>query len=75
MQRVQDLLIGRVAARFTSRDHVPTDPRPAAIVGAAFACMQAARQAWLASDRSEAFGSYLDAAMSPLHIDAGTLDR
>lgn len=69
MQRVQDLLIGRVAARLTSHDHAATDPRPSAIVGAAFACMQAARQAWLASDRSEAFGSYLDSAMSPLHVD------
>jgi AcrR family transcriptional regulator len=75
MQRVQDLLIGRVAIRLTSRDHVPTDPQPSAIVGAAFACVQAARQAWLASDRSEAFGSYLDAAMSPLHIDASALNR
>lgn len=69
MQRIQDLLIGRVAVRLTSRDPVATDPRPAAIVGAAFACMQAARQAWLISDRSEAFGSYLDRAMSPLHVD------
>ena len=69
MQRVQQLLIGRVAVRLTGRDHDPSDPQPAAIVGAAFACMQAARQAWFASDRSEAFGSYLDNAMSMLHVD------
>lgn len=68
MQRVQELLIGRVAVRLTSRDRVGTDPRPAAIVGAAFACMQAARQAWFASDRSEPFGSYLDTAMSALPV-------
>jgi AcrR family transcriptional regulator len=67
MQRVQQLLIGRVAVRLTGRDYDPSDPRPAAIVGAAFACMQAARQAWFASDRSEAFGSYLDSSMSTLH--------
>ncbi len=68
MQRVQELLIGRVAVRLTSHDRVGTDPRPAAIVGAAFACMQAARQAWFASDRSEPFGSYLDTAMSALPV-------
>jgi AcrR family transcriptional regulator len=67
MQRVQQLLIGRVAARLTGGDYDPSDPRPAAIVGAAFACMQAARQAWFASDRSEAFASYLDNSMSTLH--------
>jgi AcrR family transcriptional regulator len=69
MQRVQELLIGRVAVRLTSRDHVPSDPRPAAIVGAAFACMQAARQAWFASDRSETYSSYVDDAMAALRID------
>jgi AcrR family transcriptional regulator len=69
MQRVQDLLIGRVAVRLTSRDQVATDPKPAAIVGAAFACMQAARQAWFASDRNEEFGSYLDNAMAALRVD------
>ena len=66
MQRVQQLLIGRVVVRLTGRDYDPSDSRPAAIVGAAFACMQAARQAWFASDRSQAFGSYLDDAMSAL---------
>jgi hypothetical protein len=69
MQRVQLLLIGRVAVRLTDLDQNPTDPRPAAIVGAAFACMQAARQAWFASDRSEAFGRYLDTAMATLQIE------
>jgi AcrR family transcriptional regulator len=69
MQRVQELLIGRVAVRLTDREYDPSDPRPAAIVGAAFACMHAARQAWFASDRREPFGSYLDNAMSTLHVD------
>jgi AcrR family transcriptional regulator len=69
MQRVQELLIGRVAARLTDRECDPSDPRPAAIVGAAFAAMHAARQAWFASDRREPFGSYLDNAMSTLHVD------
>jgi AcrR family transcriptional regulator len=69
MQRVQELLIGRIAVRLNDDEHNPSDPRPAAIVGAAFACMQAASHAWLASDRSEAFGSYLDDAMATLRID------
>jgi AcrR family transcriptional regulator len=68
MQRVQQLLIGRVADRLNEHGHNPSDPRPAAIVGAAFACMQAARQAWFASDRSRPFGSYLDAAMSSFQL-------
>jgi len=69
MHRVQELLIGRVAIRLTGESPVPSDPRPAAIVGAAFACMQAARRAWFSSDKSEPFGSYLDAAMAALHVD------
>lgn len=68
MQRVQELLIGRVSARLNVRDDDPSDPRAAAIVGAAFACMQAARQAWFASDRSDAFGDYLDTAMKTIHL-------
>ncbi|WP_147427120.1 TetR family transcriptional regulator [Plantibacter sp. lyk4-40-MEA-4] len=67
MERVQQLLIGRVAARLNTADD-PTDPRPGAIVGAAFACMQAARHAWFASDRTERFGGYLDDAMSTVSI-------
>jgi AcrR family transcriptional regulator len=68
MQRVQELLIGRVATRLTKHDHIPSDPKPAAIVGAAFACMQAARQAWFASDRTEPFSSYVDDSMAALQL-------
>jgi AcrR family transcriptional regulator len=69
MQRVQELLIDRVAVRLGAEQGSPTDPRPAAVVGAAFACMQAARQAYLASDRSESFGKYLDEAMAAFEVD------
>jgi AcrR family transcriptional regulator len=69
MQRVQQLLIGRVAGRLGARDDNSSDPRPAAIVGAAFACMQAARQAWFASDRSDTFGDYLDTAMKTIQLN------
>jgi AcrR family transcriptional regulator len=68
MQRVQQLLIGRVAGRLNEDGNNPSDPRPAAIVGAAFACMQAARQAWFASDRAQPFASYLDTAMSSFQL-------
>lgn len=64
MHRIQDLLVDRVAARLTGKPTNPDDPRPAALVGAAFACMHAARVAWLASDHTEPFGTYLDSAMA-----------
>jgi AcrR family transcriptional regulator len=65
MQRLQTLLTGRVATRLGLAD-TPNDPRPAAIVGAAFACMQAARLAWLDSDQTEPYEAYLDRAMGAL---------
>ncbi|WP_159085027.1 TetR family transcriptional regulator [Planctomonas deserti] len=74
LQRVQALLIGRVAARLGSSASA-SDPRPAAIVGAAFACMQAARASWLSSDQSEPFGEYLDRAMGALDVDVDSERR
>jgi AcrR family transcriptional regulator len=68
MQRMQDLLVGRVASRLPVQAVTPDDPRPAAIVGAAFACMQAARVAWLSSDQSRPFADYLDDAMATFTI-------
>ncbi|WP_037144102.1 TetR/AcrR family transcriptional regulator [Rhodococcoides fascians] len=69
MQRLQDLLVGRVAERLRTQPSNPDDPRPTAIVGAAFACMQAARTAWLASDQTQTFGNYLDDAMSSFTVN------
>jgi AcrR family transcriptional regulator len=68
MQRVQELLIGRVGVRMGRALADPTDPRPAAVVGAAFACMQAARAAYLASDRTQPFGDYIDQAMAAIRV-------
>jgi AcrR family transcriptional regulator len=68
MQRMQDLLVGRVAGRLPVHASTTDDPRPAAIVGAAFACMQAARVAWLSSDQSRPFADYLDDAMATFTI-------
>jgi hypothetical protein len=65
---VQEILIGRVAQRLDGHAARAEDPRPAAIVGAAFACMQAARSAWFASDQSGEFGAYIDDAMSAVTI-------
>lgn len=64
MQRVQELLTERVRHRLGGEYLEPTDPRPASVVGAAFACVQAARLAYLASDRGEPFARYLDDAMA-----------
>lgn len=67
MQRVQSLLIGRVAKRLG--DSAADDDLPAvAIVGAAFACMQAAAAEWFKSDRKGDFGATLDRAMGTLQV-------
>jgi AcrR family transcriptional regulator len=73
LQRVQQLLIGRVAARLGSREAADGDPRAAAIVGAAFACMQAARASWFASDQSGTFDQMLDDAMGALAVQDNPL--
>jgi AcrR family transcriptional regulator len=74
MQRVQGLLIVRAADRMNPSVSA-TDPRPAAIVGAAFACMQAARASWLGSDQSVPFGAYLDHAMDTFAVDLSDLPQ
>jgi AcrR family transcriptional regulator len=68
MQRSQQLLIGRVALRIGSGESATGDPRAAAIVGAAFACMQAAHASWFASDKSGTFDQMLDEAMGVLGV-------
>ena len=68
MQRIQQLLIGRVAKRIGSDEADDGDPRASAIVGAAFACMQAARASWFASDQTGTFDQVLDRAMGVLAV-------
>lgn len=70
MQRVQSLLSGRVATRLGTRS-TGDELEGAAIVGAAFACMQAASAAWFASDRTGDFGATLDRAMGLLEVRRG----
>jgi len=67
MQRVQKLLTGRIAERLGTRT-ADDELSAAAIVGAAFACMQAAAAAWFTSDRSGEFGATLDRAMGTLQV-------
>jgi AcrR family transcriptional regulator len=70
MQRIQQMLIGRVATRIGSSESVSDDLQAAAIVGAAFACLQAARASWFASDQASTFQQMLDNAMNVLTVQA-----
>jgi AcrR family transcriptional regulator len=69
LSRMQALLVEGVADRLVgSSASPPADPRPAAIVGAAFACLTAAQAAFVASDRTVPFSTLLDASMSAFRI-------
>jgi AcrR family transcriptional regulator len=69
LSRMQALLVEGVADRLVgSSASPPADPRPAAIVGAAFACLTAAQATFVASDRSVPFSTLLDASMNALRI-------
>ncbi len=67
LSRMQALLVDEVARRL-GIDDPDADPRPKAIVGAAFACLTAAQTAYLDSDRERAFEEFLDEAMSTFRI-------
>jgi AcrR family transcriptional regulator len=62
--RTQDQLLDVVRDRTGRRD--PTDPRAAAIVGAALSCLIAAKSTWVDSNQGRAFGDLLDEAMGAL---------
>ncbi|WP_164990436.1 TetR family transcriptional regulator [Agromyces albus] len=66
MSRMQKLLEEGVAARLGIDQR--TDPRPGAIVGAAFACLLAAQVTWHESDQAGSFGPMLDDAMAAFHL-------
>jgi hypothetical protein len=51
VSRTQDLLVDLVRERISRHD--PTDPRPAAIVGAALPCLIAAKTTWVVSDKRD----------------------
>lgn len=72
MSRMQGLLVEGIRGRLAPEGSPGTslvDPRPAAIVGAAFACLLAARTAWLSSDQSRPFADLLDQSMAAFSVD------
>ncbi|SMG43541.1 TetR family transcriptional regulator [Agreia pratensis] len=68
MQRIQEILVGRVADRLALHGLSTAGAQPAAIIGAAFACLQAARSTWLQSEQQRPFSDYLDEAMSVFRV-------
>lgn len=64
VSRAQGLIADIVRKRIGRQD--PTDPRAAAIVGAAYSCFIAAKSTWIASNRARQFGDLLDEAMGAL---------
>jgi hypothetical protein len=64
VSRMQELVLGEVRTRTGRTD--PTDPRTAAIVGAAFSCLIAAWSTWLDTDQAKPFGVLLDQAMDAI---------
>lgn len=65
-QMQQQMLVGPIRSRLTAQGLASADPRAAAIVGAAFACLYAARSSWLEADATEHFREHLDRAMASL---------
>ncbi|GAA3073723.1 hypothetical protein GCM10017600_26170 [Streptosporangium carneum] len=61
VSRMQELLLPTVRERTGRTD--PADPRPAAIIGAAFSCLLAAQATWLSSEGALSFADLLDDAM------------
>src|SRR5437762_3756974 len=64
VSRMQELVLDEARTRTGWPD--PADPRPAAIVGAAFSCLIAAWTTWLTSNQAQPFGDLLDQAMDAI---------
>jgi AcrR family transcriptional regulator len=64
ISRVQSELAALVGARTGRR--TATDPRPTVVAGAALACVIAAKDVWITTDRGRPFGTLLDEAMGAL---------
>lgn len=69
LSRTQSLVAEVAAARLTAQGE-PADAalRAAAVVGAAFACMNAAQTAWLEAGGNIPIGELLDEAMATMHV-------
>jgi AcrR family transcriptional regulator len=64
VSRMQELVLDEARTRTGRPD--PADPRPAAIVGAAFSCLIAAWTTWLTTNQAQPFGELLDQAMDAI---------
>ncbi|WP_416966863.1 TetR/AcrR family transcriptional regulator [Streptomyces sp. 4F14] len=62
----QEELVPEIAGRLEAGAARPTDPRPAALVTAALACLDAAARAWVACEGSVPLAVLLDQAMGAL---------
>lgn len=62
VSRVQNQLVSLVRER--TGEHDPADPRPATVVGAATACVMAAKTAWITGNQARSFNDLLDQAMA-----------
>ena len=60
------LLRPEIARRMGLDPDDPTDPRPAALIGAVLACLDAAVTAWAAADGAQPLGPLFDRAMAVL---------
>jgi AcrR family transcriptional regulator len=66
LARLGQLLGPEVAHRVGSVPDDPTDPRPAALIAAALACLGAAVAAWAAADGTQHLAHLLDRAMDSI---------
>lgn len=66
LARWGQLLRPEVARRTGSDPGDPVDPRPAALIAAAFACLDAALAAWAATDGASPLSQLLDRAMDSI---------
>ncbi|MGI8331662.1 TetR family transcriptional regulator [Actinomadura scrupuli] len=64
ISRIQDQLAA-LAGRRLGRDP-STDPRPAALAGAALSCLITAKNIWIVTDQAQPFADLLDQAMAAL---------
>jgi AcrR family transcriptional regulator len=68
----QALLVPAIARRLGLSDTDATDPRPAALVGSAVSCFQAATEAWTEVDGAVSMSTLVDLAMGA--VSSGGLD-
>jgi AcrR family transcriptional regulator len=68
LERMKDAaeLMVRERAQACGSSFAESDPTPRAVIGAAFGCLLAAQQAWLAGGAADTFAACIDRAMAAL---------